>query len=331
MRISALFLALPALVMGEQSTAHHHLHEHEYAPIAVMGGHTHHAGEWMVSYRYMLMEMDGNRSGTNDQSVQEVRARGFAVIPTDMTMEMHMFGVMHAPTDKLTLMGMLPYTIISMNHVAGPTFNVNFETEAEGVGDFKLSSLYTLKKFHNQQFHLNAGLSFPTGSINKKDVTPASNNVPVQLPYPMQLGSGTYDLLPGITYLGQAENCSWGAQAMGVIRLDDNSRNYSLSDKYTVTGWGAWKANNWLSTSLRLVWSTWGNIDGADAALNPNLVPTADPNRRGGDRLDVAVGFNLKVGGHRIALEASLPVHQDLDGPQLETDYTLTVGWQYAW
>jgi hypothetical protein len=66
------------------------------------------------------------------------------------------------------------------------------------------------------------------------------------------------------------------------------------------------------------------------------VVPTADPSRRGGDRVDVLVGVNLYarsgfIKGQRLAVEAGMPVYQSLDGPQLQTDFTLTVGWQYAW
>ena len=31
---------------------------------------------------------------------------------------------------------------------------------------------------------------------------------------------------------------------------------------------------------------------------------------------------------HRLAAEFGFPVHQNLNGPQMETDYTLTLGWQ---
>ena len=34
--------------------------------------------------------------------------------------------------------------------------------------------------------------------------------------------------------------------------------------------------------------------------------------------------------GHRLALGPGAPVHQDLDGPQLETDWMATLGWQLA-
>jgi len=32
--------------------------------------------------------------------------------------------------------------------------------------------------------------------------------------------------------------------------------------------------------------------------------------------------------GNRLAIEVGAPVYQDLDGPQLETDLVLVLGWQ---
>ncbi len=50
-----------------------------------------------------------------------------------------------------------------------------------------------------QQREANLGLTlyFPTGSIDERGATPMGPNM--QLPYPMQLGSGTYDLEPSFT------------------------------------------------------------------------------------------------------------------------------------
>ena len=47
--------------------------------------------------------------------------------------------------------------------------------------------------------HLTLGLSIPTGSIKEgdRDVTGQS----MRGPYSMQLGTGTFDLLPGVTWL----------------------------------------------------------------------------------------------------------------------------------
>ncbi len=65
------------------------------------------------------------------------------------------------------------------------------------------------------------------------------------------------------------------------------------------------------------------------------MVPTADPNRRGGERVDLLFGVNFYVPegslkGHRLAVRAGLPIYQSLDGPQLETDWQFTIGWQWV-
>ena len=91
-------------------------------PIGVMGNHTHTQGDWMVSYRYMHMDMGGNRNGTNKLSPLEISG-DFAnttgvgpatlrIVPTEMSMDMHMPGVMYAPTDWVTLMAMGSLTLL---------------------------------------------------------------------------------------------------------------------------------------------------------------------------------------------------------------------------
>ncbi|NEP59687.1 MAG: transporter, partial [Symploca sp. SIO2G7] len=259
-----------------------------HAPISVMGDHTHQAGEFMFSYRYMFMRMDGNRDGTDNLSDQEVLQQ-FPVTPTNMDMEMHMFGGMYAPTDDLTLMVMIPYVLKEMDHIT--RMGVNFTTSSEGFGDLQLTGLYNVLRQNRQRVHFNLGVSFPTGSIDERDDTPAGNDV--RLPYPMQIGSGTFDLKPGVTYLGQADKFSWGAQASTILRLGENSNDYRLGNQFNLTGWVASKWVDWLSTSLRLDFKTLGNISGADPLLNPMMIPTADPDRRGGERLDLGLGLNL--------------------------------------
>lgn len=315
---------------GGPAHDHGHGHHHVYAPIGVMGDHTHMAGKWMLSYRYMFMAMDGIRDGTGTLSESDVFARGFMVAPAEMTMEMHMAGVMYAPTDDLTLVAMLPYTRLSMDHVT--MMGVRFSTKSEGIGDARLTGMYVLHRWGQQQLHLNAGINFPTGSTDEREDTPAGPNR--KLPYPMQLGSGTFDLLPGVTYLGQRGDWSWGGQLGGTFRLGRNDEGYSLGDRVSLTAWGASKWTDWLSTSLRIDGQTWGNIDGRDDDLNPAMVPTADPGRHGGDRINLSLGVNLYgqkgwLRGHNLAFEYGMPIYQSLDGPQLKTDRTVTGGWRY--
>ena len=101
----------------------------DHAPIGVMGDHTHKQGEFMFSYRFMRMDMEGSRIGTDEVTPETIATtvpnRFFGrpmqpptlrVVPTSMRMDMHMGGVMYAPTDRLTLMAMGMYVVKEMDH-----------------------------------------------------------------------------------------------------------------------------------------------------------------------------------------------------------------------
>lgn len=329
-----------------------------HAPIGVMGDHLHKKGELMLSYRFMRMEMDGNRIGTSGISpeaiVTTVPNRFFGrpmqpptlrIVPTDMTMDMHMFGAMYAPSDRVTMMAMVPYISKSMNHLtfagpAGTALRGQFRTKSEGLGDVKLSALVGLmdRETDNAQhkMHLNVGLSLPTGSTTETDriLTPTGAQPVVRLPYSMQLGSGTVDFLPGITYTGNSGYFGWGAQARGVIRLGSNGEGYSLGDEGAVTAWVSYQPQAAISFSGRVEARSLGKIDGIDSQI-VGPVQTADPDNYGGETVTLFAGFNYVVQrgtlrGHRFALEAGMPVYQNLNGPQMETDWIVTAGWQYA-
>lgn len=331
MPLAAAVLITSPVLAHDGSSPDPNAHENRpdgHAPIGVMGDHTHDAGEFMLSYRYMHMDMGGNRIGTNSISFEDTLAQ-FPVTPLSMTMDMHMFGAMYAPADVVTLMVMVPYIEKNMDHRT--RMGGEFTTKSSGIGDVKLTGLVRLIHTPNHRVHVNAGISFPTGSIGQRDVTPV--NPDAQLPYPMQIGSGTYDLMPGLTYTGNTDALSWGAQVMATLRLGDNSRDYTLGDRFHVTGWVAVPLNAWLSVSGRVLYEHVGNIDGADPELNPMMIQTANPNLQGGDRIDLGFGFNVLIPqgtlkGVRFAVEAVIPVYQDLDGPQMERNWGITAGLQ---
>lgn len=327
---STLFLLLPNFALADTHGSWSGARPDGHAPIGVMGEHTHAAGETMFSYRYMSMDMDGLRDGSRGVSEQSVLEE-FMVTPTDMRMDMHMFGAMFAPSDRITLMLMVPYLETEMNHLVRN--GRRFKTRSSGLGDISVSGLVDLFAVENHRVLFNAGLSLPSGEIDERGDTPAAEDA--KLPYPMQLGSGTLDMKPGLTYLGQSSGLSWGAQGVGTIRLGRNDNEYSLGDRFESTAWFATVLCDWLSASARTSWSVWGDIDGADPELNPRMVPTADTSLRAGRRVDVAAGVNFYVPhgelkNVRFALEGILPVYEHLDGPQLETDWSLVLGAQFG-
>jgi len=326
----------------------------DHAPIAIMGDHTHAKGGWMFSYRFMRMDMDGMRHGNDRVSSAAVFANGYTVTPVSMTMEMHMFGVMYAPTDTLTLILMANYLETEMDHRINPDapamlFNVvggdTFTTKTSGSGDLKVGGLYRFYLSENRKAHCGLSLSLPTGSINEKDHTPRRGMPPCfpkqQLPAPMQLGSGTYDLVPSLTFVQQFQDWSWGAQANIIIRLEsENENNYRLGNVFGFTSWAGYTISKWIAINTGFNYTHTGKLKGDQPDVDTigpagRSVTTAFGENYGGDRLDAILGVNLYIPSgifkdHRIAIDVRRPVWQDLNGYQLETDSVLTIGWQMA-
>jgi hypothetical protein len=325
-----------------------------HAPMGVMGDHMHKAGEWMVSYRYMRMHMEGNRDGTDGISDAEIvtsvpnRFAGMPgqpatlrVVPQEMDMQMHMFGMMYAPVDGLTLMAMASYMDKDMDSVtyagmAGTTVLGTSTMKSQGWGDTKLTGLVRLYDDTVNHVHFNAGLSIPSGSLKEHDTMLMPNGMRMdrRLAYGMQLGSGTWDLEPGVTYTGHKDRLGWGLQYKSVIRLGENSQDYTLGDKQDLTGWASYLWLPELSTSLRMTASHESRIDGIDSEI-VGPMQAADPDNYGGRRIELGFGLNLlgtegTLKNHRLAAEVTVPVYQDLNGPQLERDYAFTLGYQFS-
>lgn len=317
-KIACILLASSPAFAHEWNSARPDSH----APISVMGDHTHNEGEFMVSYRYMQMDMNSLQDGTKSVSAQKVLDSGYMMTPTKMTMNMHMFGLMYAPTDKTTILVMLPYIEKDMDMLTGMGM---MTMDSEGLGDIKAGALHNIFSEEGRKIHLNLMMSLPTGSIDEK------NDAGAIMPYAMQLGSGTFDLLPGITYAAQTENFSYGAQAQATIRLGENDRDYTLGNRYLLQSWVQVPVHQRVSFSLRLAYEDWDNISGEDDGLMPNMTPIADADLQGGNLLSTGVGMNVTLPeGHRVAVEYNKELEQDLDGPQMAQDDTLILAWQFA-
>jgi hypothetical protein len=321
-----------------------------HAPIRIMGDHMHKQGEWMVSYRFMQMTMDGNIQGRDRISADDIVMQvenpnpgpaNVRVVPLEMNSDMHMLGVMYAPNDDITLMLMLNYLEKTMDHqtymgMMGTTQLGRFRTETSGLGDTKLGLLWRLNQGPMHKLHLNIGLSIPTGSIDEEGevLTPMNMRPSIRLPYPMQLGSGTYDFEPGITYSGIKAKVGWGLQYKAIIRTGENDEGYSLGDSHKISGWSSYRLSDPVSMSVGLDFHDLGKIDGRDdQILAP--VATANPDNFGGQLVNLSVGLNFVgqngwIKGQRFALEYSSNIFQDANGVQMEMQDMLTLGYQYA-
>lgn len=327
-----------------------------HAPIGVMADHRHKKGEWMLSYRYMGMNMKGNRQGKNaiapDVIATTIPNTFFGtpqqpptlrVVPTDMKMDMHMVGAMYGLSNRITLMAMGSITSKSMNHITymggmGRNARGGFNTKTSAIGDTTLSAIIALDDGSKpkRQLNINLGISLPTGATDKTGqiLTPMGGTPSPRLPYPMQLGSGTFDFKPALTYFDRKGKFGWGAQASARIPLHKNSDDYRYGQKGEVTTWLAYEPRHWMSVSARLKATTQGAIHGQDIKIIAP-VQTANPNFQGGETITALLGINLvgqtgTLRGQRLALEFGRPIYRYLNGVQLETDTTITLGWQKA-
>ena len=337
-----ILIFLSQIINAQENT--HHNNEWKsnrpdgHAPISVMGDHYHHKGEVMFSYRFMYMNMEGLQKGSEAITNAQTHNVGYMVTPLSMPMKMHMLGAMYAPSDKITLIAMVNYIENDMdlqmrNMMTGML--MPFSTSSSGLGDVKLGILYKFINENRGSLHANIGISIPTGELNAKDVTPMSNPNKIQLPYPMQIGSGTYDADLGLTYLGQAETVSWGSQLKATYRFGKNEYEYSLGNRYSLNSWFAVKTHKWLSFSARVEGLVVSSINGKNPNLNPMMVTTANTINSGGKYLNGGLGFNVyafkgSLKNLRFGFEISTPLYQNLNGIQLKNKETITAGLQYS-
>lgn len=323
-----------------------------HAPFGVMFDHAHPAGGFMLGYRYLYTRDEGLLQGSDSISPSRVfetnkpTGTPYTAAPVEMDMHMHMLELMWAPADWITFMIMPMYMEMTMTmesqgaghghaaeshmaHGGGSTSTSTHSHSTAGWSDTSFSALipFWSEGAHEALFIL--GVNVPTGSV---DQTMANRYTH----YMMQLGSGTWDLRPGFTYAGYQGNVSWGAQALGTLRLqEDNGSGYALGDALDLTAWTAYRLTDAISLSGRLAWRTEAEIDGHYVFPHSHNSPPDLQINYGGDRLDAGLGLNFIVPGgplrgHRLAIEALTPVYQDANGIQLDRELSLFAGWQFA-
>ncbi|HUY92956.1 MAG TPA: hypothetical protein VMV10_29775 [Pirellulales bacterium] len=301
------------------------------APIGVTGDHTLKNSTMLVSYRYSTTSFLGNLDGTHPLGTADVLAR-FPLAATRGRTRTHLMLVEYGLTDDFTILAKLPIEENSLDFVSqGGGASNDSNTQ---LGDVQLSGLLVLKRWDRQQIHLNLGMSIPVGIIN------TLNNYPVfgtgRFSYPVRTSSGSWDLMPGMTYRGQNERWTWGLQSIGTIRTGYNTYGYELGDAVDITGWAARRFSERWSGSVRLDEQIWTHIHGADSRLDPALTQVNQPNLQGGRMLDLLFGLNYylpdgRFPGQRISVESGIPIYQSLHGPQLRARWLLTVGWNMIW
>lgn len=277
-------------------------------------------------YRYKQVRYEGYLEGTKKLLNAEVLTQ-YPVLPTVISHEAHIVGMNYRFSNLLDFTIAVPYIYQSTEHIrrAGAPFTL----DSSGIGDLAFAANYAVYKHGQSAVILTMGVTAPTGSINEKGDTPRGRNT--QLPYAMQIGSGTWEWHPGLTITAPAGNWQLGATVDGAIRLGDNDRNYSLGDEFSASLWANRKLGSRLQLGTFVRGQCWDGIEGMDSDVNPRIAPVADPSAYGGCKVDV--GGSLRVMWKEdvydncyLELGGGVPIYQNLSGPQPKEQWNLTLG-----
>jgi hypothetical protein len=300
---------------------------------------------WSFTYRYDESRFKDYLDGSNRIPVGDVlfspgeeprTDKNFPVVPTDITQEVHSVIVSYDFKSNLSVSMAIPYIRQSTDHISIVPGYSEFNISSDGIGDIALLGNYKFSQSITGRWQAGLGVSLPTGSIDEKGDTPRAPGKQ-QLPYTMQLGSGTYDIPFYVSYLGHQALFNWGADLSGKIRLGDNDRDYHLGNTMSALAWLRLTTLSWVQPSVKLSYRYWADIHGEDTSLSvpgpyPYPAPVVDPSLFGGDQVNLSVGLRVPVfSPHRyIDLEFSKPVYQSLNGPQSSEDYRFSIAFSLA-
>lgn len=284
-------------------------------------------GKLIISYHYRHVINEGYRQGTNNLSDQDVLGL-YPVVPVEIIQEAHILSLAYLLKDDFILQATIPHLYQSTFHLS--TRVAPFTLESEGIGDVTLEGHKVFSHGDGSRSYIGLGLGLPTGTIEAKGDTPRGPNS--QLPYAMQLGSGTFDLKPSAGWSKKlGHNAAVGADFFGAIRLGTNDRDYTLGHRFEVDVWYQKEITDWLRIRPEVDFIYWTEITGQDPDVTLGIAPVAEPFNYGGFRVDVGLTAQVDIPDTRgfVEFAAKNPVVQDLNGTQIGTEWIFSVGAQF--
>lgn len=312
------------------------------SPAGIMIGHPHPKGVWMLSYRFMFMNM-------NDLLENGIRVdqrqifNSYLMAPSEMQMQMHMLMIMYGISARFSVMAMANYQAQAMHmdmfssvdhsHVDpdGQHNHDGMHASTHGLSDTKLTFIFKALERTEHRILASIGFSIPTGIISK---TGDSNSMfpGLRQAYMMQNGTGTVDIQPGITYLLDQKKWSVGFQAFYTIRPYKNKYLYRYGNELELNVWLARQLGSSFSASLRSLNLVSGAISGADPGLYVFSEPATNPVNYGGFKSALLAGLNLHIPqsflpSQKIGLEAGRCLFQRGKGIQLASRWNININW----
>ena len=298
----------------------------EHAPAALLDLFAPPQG-WSVGLEAAAAHAQGLMDGARKLTRSEVLAQGYAETPSALAEQRQVLSIGTSPCAGFTLHAALPRVEKALD--ARTAAGERLRLRAEGLGDLVLGAGLAQDKCENERVAVGLTLHAPTGKVDARDDRPGAPSS--KLEYPLQIGSGTWDLTPSLAWRLHGDSWIWGLDFEGTLHNGHNSEGWARGDRFAAAGWAAYEWSPGFSGSLRLAAERWGNVRGADGELDPAATPAADAKKQSGERVDASLGLNWApegglLRGGLVGLELGAPLAQDLVGPQLAQDWFATLG-----
>jgi hypothetical protein len=322
-------------------------------PLNIVGGGVPETHEFRIKLQPMFMRMEGLQDGTTSitrDSLLTGMPVDYMAAPSAMDMYMTNLAIGYSFTDDFFGGLMFMWNRKSMDMEFGNMMKMStgqdgFTMESDGIGDTMLMTKYRLftddPLIPKSQASFFFGLSIPTGSIDEKNTKhPLAAKQEDQLPYGMQLGSGTFDPTIGILYQGSLSPWWWGANLLYTGRLYDNKRDYRLGNELRLDLYGMFQLRHDTVLELQLNSSSQGEISGEMDDVSDSLVgvsgmtglgyttPLWVADNYGGNKMLTTVGLQWQPAPlHIVNAQLSVPLYQDTNGEQLAEKYRVMLTW----
>ncbi len=269
-----------------------------HAPIGIMGDHVHDQGEFMLSFRLMMMreKIKVEKVGDNKE---------FITVDKDVNIDMWMgmLGLMYGLTDRWTAMTMVPYLLYDISDVD------------HALGDISLSVLYAPLKEDFYRMVLSLEVFFPTAGLDYISGVMEEEWEGKGIQYIVMIPWSAYAFLPKLSTLFYWDQLSLGFQIGFKYSFDfvgeGSLRRFENKLEPTAHIWGTCSLSKNFSVSLRGVYQ-------GDNKHKHSVLTYLGLNYIGTDFLE----------GHRLAFEVGLPVYRS---SSVKTQsYMFQLGWQKA-
>jgi hypothetical protein len=245
----------------------------------------------------------------------------------DTTLKMQMMSLQYQMANGWTLMGLAQYY---ENNVVTyfPVLGLTSKDQSRGIADTLLSVSNIVSMNGSFMLAVDAGVSLPTGSIDELN---PSSTTGARYPYNMQLGSGSYDAVLGVTPLYLTSSYQLGSRISTTVRTGGkNDNGYRLGNMYRLDAWADAPLKYGITPRVVGYYRYKDAIEGADRTLGRNIYLEfyhhSQINWDVSAAVKYAYAFSPTVA---VNAEAGIPMAQDsqnFDNVVVSTQYYMNLG-----